>query len=84
MLVALVSRLAELGRVEEALKAARGIEDASVRANALAELVPRLAKLGRVEEALELRGGSRTRGFEPRRWQNWVEWRRRWSWRGGS
>ncbi|MGO9922826.1 MAG: hypothetical protein ACLQIB_50030, partial [Isosphaeraceae bacterium] len=29
-------------------------------------------------------GGSGTRRIEPSRWRTWVEWRRRWRWRGGS
>ena len=51
--------LADLGRVEEALEVARGIEHEweRARANALAGLVPRLADLGRVEEALEVARG---------------------------
>ncbi len=56
-LAALVSPLANLGRVEEALEVARGIGDEWKRANALAGLVPRLADLGRVEEALEVARG---------------------------
>ncbi len=58
-LAALVSPLANLGRVEEALEVARGIEHEweRARANALAGLVPRLADLGRVEQALDVARG---------------------------
>ena len=70
--------------LKEALKAARGIENASDRARVLKVLASQLAKLGQVEERWRRRGGSRTRGIEPGcwwrwfpAWRNWVEWRRR-------
>ncbi len=76
-LEALANRLAEAGRVEEAIEW-QGIRDEGHRAGALTALAHRLAEAGRVEEAMRVARGIATPSTGPVPWRPWrTAWPRR-------